>query len=160
MEYIRQLSDEGEVPECFLCAYLARPEEDAQHHVLHRTDRCLVLMNRYPYTNGHLLVAPVVHEPDLSGLDEATLLEFTKLVRDWSRVAVETVHAHGLNVGMNLGRCAGAGLPGHVHMHIVPRWNGDTSFLSVISDTRVIPQDLDELYGAMRERARTLGFIR
>ena len=158
MAYIRTLTPKGD-PECFVCKYRDEVGREAQNHVVQRSDRCIVLMNKFPYTNGHLLVAPLVHQPDLHELEPETLLEFTALIRDWVHVVTTTVHAHGMNVGMNLGRCAGAGLPGHVHMHIVPRWDGDTSFMTVLSDTRVIPQDLDELYALLVTQARRLGYL-
>lgn len=158
MEYIRSLADRSpDRPECFLCDYLAHPDRDRQDHVLQRTDRWIVVMNRYPYTNGHLILAPVSHVPDLHDLDAETLAQQGPLTRDWIRVLAETVHCDGLNVGMNFGRCAGAGLPDHLHLHLVPRWAGDTNFMAVTGHTRVIPQGLDELYALLLEQARRLG---
>ena len=157
MEYIRSLTGDESGPDCFLCDYAAHPERDRGNHVLHRGDRSLVVMNRFPYTNGHLMVAPLEHRADLHDLDGETLLEQTALTRDWVRVVTETVHCHGFNVGMNFGRCAGAGLPGHLHVHLVPRWNGDTNFMATTGNTRVIPQDLNELYDLLLKRAADLG---
>ncbi len=157
MEYIRSLTGDGSGSDCFLCDYAAHPEKDRDNHVLYRGDRSLVVMNRFPYSNGHLLVAPLEHRADLHDLDEGTLLEQTTLTRDWVRIVTETVHCHGFNVGMNFGRCAGAGLPGHLHLHLVPRWNGDTNFMATTGNTRVIPQDLNELYDLLLARAADPG---
>ncbi len=155
MEYIRQASqpDQG----CFLCAYSGQPGHDAANYVLWRSERVLVLLNRYPYTNGHLLVAPRAHVGELDALDEPVLCEMTRRLRDSVRVLRDVVQAEGFNIGMNLGRCAGAGLPDHAHWHVVPRWSADTNFMSVVGNARVIPQSLDEVYEALRRRARELG---
>lgn len=157
MDYIRSLAEDSPAQDCFLCDYAAHPEMDRENHVLCRTARAIVLMNRYPYTNGHLMIAPIEHLPDLHALDSETLVEQTTLTRDWVRAVTETVRCHGFNVGINFGRCAGAGLPGHLHTHLVPRWSGDTNFMATTANTRVIPQDLDELYDSLIRKARELG---
>ena len=160
MEYIRSLAEHSPgQPECFLCDDIAHPDRDRQNHLLQRTGRWIAVMNRYPYTNGHLLLAPLTHVPDLHDLDDGALAEQATLTRDWIRVLGETVHCDGLNVGMNFGRCAGAGLPGHLHVHLVPRWNGDTNFMDVTGQTRVIPLGLDELYDLLLAGARRLGLL-
>ena len=157
VEYIRSLADAyPKQPECFICDYLAHPEADRTNHVLQRTGRWIVLMNLYPYTTGHVLLAPYAHTPDFHDLDDDSLLDHSRLTRDWIRVLTEAVHCDGLNVGMNFGRCAGAGLPGHLHVHVVPRWAGDTNFMSVTGHTRVMPLGLDDLYDRLREAARSL----
>ncbi|NLX12065.1 MAG: HIT domain-containing protein [Phycisphaerales bacterium] len=158
-EYIHSLGEpaDGQAGGCFLCRYAGQPEQDALHHVLWRGLRCLTMFNRFPYNNGHLLVAPLDHLAGLDELDEPTLDELIRTVRDAQRLLGHTTNAHGFNVGMNFGRCAGAGLPGHLHVHIVPRWEGDTNFMAVISDNRVISESIESLYNKMRAAAEGLG---
>ena len=149
MEYIRELNDGGDG--CFLCDDRDAPDRDAENLVLWRGRRCFVVMNRFPYTSGHLLVAPLEHLAELTDLDDATLLEMMALVRDAQTALRRAVGAHGFNVGINIGRCAGAGLPGHLHVHVVPRWDGDTNFMAVFGDVRVIPESLSALYAHLQE---------
>jgi ATP adenylyltransferase len=145
--YIRGLEkDDG----CFLCHNLAHPEEDERNLVLWRTGQSLVVLNRFPYNNGNLLVAPARHVPDFSETSEDEMLELVKLVREAQRALSLALHPHGFNVGLNFGRCAGAGLPGHMHIHVVPRWDGDTSFMSVCSDTKVVSQSLSDLLAELK----------
>lgn len=154
LEYIHSLSE----PEggCFLCRYREEEARDRANLVLWRSGRTLTVLNRFPYTGGHSMVAPLAHLGDLSDLDDAALLETMSGVRDVQRVLAKAVGAEGFNIGINVGRCAGAGLPGHLHVHVVPRWGGDTNFMSVLGDVRVIPQSLDALYDAMRQAAADL----
>lgn len=156
MEYIAGLAD-SETAGCFLCRYFGDAAHDAGNHVLWRTGRTLVLLNRYPYASGHLLVAPAEHVPTLEQLPEATLIELTFKLRDATRVLTEALRPQGLNIGMNLGRCAGAGLPDHLHWHIVPRWSGDTNFMPVIGDVRVIPESIAQTAEKFRAAAAKLG---
>jgi ATP adenylyltransferase len=143
IKYIQGLSQKSP---CFLCDYLAGPEKDAENFVLWRTEKAFVVFNRFPYNNGHLLIAPTRHIADLQQADEQELLIMTKLVRECQKALSLTIKPHGFNVGMNFGRCAGAGLPGHLHVHIVPRWNGDTNFMPVLAGAKVIVQSLEALY--------------
>jgi ATP adenylyltransferase len=140
-----------ESKDCFICHNLANPEDDQKNLVLWRTGLSIVMLNRYPYNNGHLLLAPVRHISDFNEASEKELLELTKLIRESQKVLSLAIKPHGFNVGMNFGRCAGAGLPDHLHIHIVPRWDGDTSFMSVCSDTKVISQSLNELFGQLKQ---------
>lgn len=156
LEYVKSLGGADDVG-CFLCAYAGKPTDDAANLVIWRSERVLTLFNRFPYANGHLLVAPVNHSADLEDLDDATLDELIRVVRDAQRLLRVVTSCHGLNVGMNFGRCAGAGLPGHLHVHIVPRWEGDTNFMPVMSDTRVIPQSFETLRTKMMEETGPLG---
>lgn len=131
--------------DCFLCRGLAAADDRANLIAL-RTGLSVVVLNRFPYNNGHLLVAPQAHK---AGLDEVTDAESLDLQRTLVRllgVLRRAMTPDGFNVGLNLGRVAGAGLPGHLHWHLVPRWAGDTNFMPVVSDTRVIVQSLDALY--------------
>ena len=157
MEYIDLLSQTSGETGCFLCRYAETPEQDTANHVVWRTDACLTVFNKFPYSNGHLLVAPRAHLADLDDLDDAGLTALFQQVRDAKRLLAETARAHGFNVGMNFGRCAGAGLPGHLHVHIVPRWEGDTNFMPILGDAKVIPQSMDALYAKMAEATGRLG---
>ncbi len=148
IEYIRDLAEGSD---CFLCDYVNTPERDKENLVLWRTERCVVVLNRFPYNNGHLLIAPIRHIPDLDQATDAELLEMTKLTRDCQKALTAAIKPHGFNVGINFGRCAGAGLPGHMHIHIVPRWDGDTNYMAVCADTDVISQGLAELYEQLRQ---------
>jgi len=155
--YIRGLEkDDG----CFLCHDFAHPEEDEANLVLWRTGRSLVVLNRFPYNNGHLLVAPARHIADLTETSPEEMLELLQLVREAQRALSLAINPHGFNVGMNFGRCAGAGLPGHLHIHIVPRWNGDTNFMSVCSDTKVVSQSLADLLAELRQAGAAHGLPR
>ncbi len=155
-EYIKSLGSE-EKGGCFLCDYWNHPDSDAEHFVVWRTDAIMVLMNRYPYTNGHLLVAPSAHTGDLEQLPDDALASFAAATRDAVRLIAHTIGPHGYNIGMNIGRCAGAGVPDHLHNHVVPRWNGDTNFMTIVGDTRIIPEDLGDLYRRLADDAVQLG---
>jgi ATP adenylyltransferase len=135
---------------CFLCHNLAHPEDDDQNLVLWRTSKSIVVLNHFPYNNGHLLIAPAKHIAELSETSEDQMLELVKLVRESQQALSLAIHPHGFNVGLNFGRCAGAGLPGHLHVHVVPRWDGDTNFMSVCSDTKVVSQSLHELLSELK----------
>ncbi len=139
--------------DCFICRGLA-DHDDPQHLIALRTAHSVVVLNRYPYNNGHLLVAPRTHKPSLDALTSEELLETMQTVTRMVGVLGELIHPDGYNVGLNLGRAAGAGLPGHLHWHIVPRWNGDTNFMPVLSDVKVIVQSLDALYNVLVEHLR------
>ncbi len=134
----------GEDP-CFICRGLAA-DDDRANLIALRTERSVVVLNRFPYNNGHLLVAPLAHKGRLHELDGAELLALQETLRRMMDVLDGLLKPEGYNIGLNLGRVAGAGLPGHLHWHLVPRWNGDTNFMSAVSDTRVISQSLDALW--------------
>lgn len=161
MEYIRAASAAGsEEGGCFLCRYWATPGDDEANHVLWRTERTFVLLNRFPYTGGHLIVALAAHTGDLAALDEAQQAEMSRGISDAIRVLRAAASPQGFNIGYNLGRCAGAGLPDHLHAHVVPRWPGDTNFMSVVGDVRVIPEALEATYRQLLEAARSIGMRR
>ena len=136
---------------CFICHNLRTPEDDDKNLVLWRTNKSIVLLNRFPYNNGHLLIAPARHIPDLNEASDDENLEMIKLIRESQKALFLAIEPHGFNVGMNFGRCAGAGLPGHLHIHVVPRWSGDTNFMAVCSDTDVISQSLTELLDLLKK---------
>jgi ATP adenylyltransferase len=134
---------------CFLCRY--RDEaRDAENYVVSRGEYTLSVLNRFPYNNGHVLVAPLAHKADFSDLDDGELLGCMHELRRLEAVYRRILQADGFNIGLNLGRAAGAGLPGHIHWHLVPRWNGDTNFMTVVDDVRVISQSLAALYDLLK----------
>ncbi len=136
---------------CVLCAHAEAPEnEHRECGVIYQGDHCYVVLNRYPYTGGHIMIVPNRHVNDPSALDKTEYIELTLLVRDSIDKVREAFKPDAVNVGMNLGRSAGAGIDQHIHFHVVPRWNGDTNFMSVLSDTRVISQSLLEAYDILK----------
>jgi ATP adenylyltransferase len=150
MEYIRSLSQQGS-DGCFLCQAVAAvnsgdPARLRQSLVLWSSEQSIVMMNLYPYANGHLLVAPRAHKSELEQFSPDEHLDLSRQTAAGVRLLKRAVSAQGFNIGINLGRVAGAGLPGHVHQHIVPRWGGDTNFMTIVGETRVIPQAVSQLY--------------
>ena len=145
----------GADPKCFLCrdaaTYDAAAAVDRQLLVAARGGQTMVILNRYPYNNGHLLVAPLRHVAQLNELTADEHLECMQWLGRLTEVLGELLRAEGFNIGLNLNRVAGAGCPGHLHWHIVPRWNGDSNFMSVLAGTRVIPQSLDALWELLTE---------
>ncbi len=142
MKYITDVNNETG---CIFCNALARPDDD-QNLVVWRTERAFVILNKYPYTSGHLMVAPFSHQASLELLEPADRAEVIELVSQCIVILRKVYNPQGFNVGANLGKAAGAGVPNHVHLHIVPRWNGDTNFMSTIGDARVLPESLEETY--------------
>lgn len=156
--YIKQVigdevPTEGGGGACFICeavrAYLSEAQRE-QLLVLVSDERGVLMLNRYPYTNGHLLAAPREHLPDLSDLTAEQRRGLMDLTELGNRVLQAAMNPQGMNIGMNLGRCAGAGVPGHTHMHIVPRWHGDVNFMTVVGQVRVIPEALTASYGQLK----------
>jgi ATP adenylyltransferase len=138
---------------CFLCRGLAAADDRA-HLIVLRTPQSAVVLNRFPYNNGHLLIAPRSHKGRLEELTSAELLETMETLRRMVKLLDELMHPDGYNIGLNLGHAAGAGLPGHLHWHVVPRWHGDTNFMPILADVKVIVQSLDALYDLLVERLR------
>jgi ATP adenylyltransferase len=143
---------------CFLCKGLA-DDSDRAHLIVWRTPRSVVVLNRFPYNNGHLLIAPRAHKGRLDELDAGELLETMETLRHMVSVLDGLMRPDGYNIGLNLGRAAGAGLPGHLHWHIVPRWDGDTNFMPVLADAKVIVQSLDALYDLLTARLREIASV-
>jgi ATP adenylyltransferase len=138
-------------PGCVLCH--ARDGHDgADRLIVHRAALSFVLMNLYPYNGGHTMVAPTRHVGSLAEASEEELAEMMSLARRLEGILREVYHPDGLNLGMNLGRSAGAGVADHIHLHVVPRWTGDTSFMTVVAGTRVIPEDPEEACARLRAR--------
>lgn len=132
---------------CFLCrAAAAGAEHDRALGVVSRTGKSVVVINRFPYANGHLLVAPLDHRATLAGLGNDELLDLQRCLAAWCGTIERAMQAQGFNLGLNLGRVAGAGVPGHLHWHVVPRWEGDVNFMPTTAGVRVLPQALDELW--------------
>jgi ATP adenylyltransferase len=138
----------GADAECFLCQAAADPD-DRRRYVICREARSMTLLNRYPYNNGHLLVAPRRHRARLDQLTAAEQTELSEGIARMVGLLEKALAPHGFNVGLNLGEAAGAGLPGHLHWHVVPRWNGDTNFMPTLAAVRVIPQSLEALWEAL-----------
>ena len=134
----------GAEPGCFLCQAAADPAAP-ERHVIQRGGTCLTVLNRYPYNNGHLLVAPIRHVSRLDALTGDEHLDLSQSLARMTALLEKLLQPEGYNIGLNLGRVAGAGLPGHLHWHIVPRWNGDTNFMPVLGAVNVIPQSLEAL---------------
>jgi ATP adenylyltransferase len=153
IDYIRSIDKtEG----CFLCqaAAVASDAERRDRLVLWDSQHSVVMLNRFPYVNGHLMVSPKAHKAEFSDLSEAELLDLQVQTREAIELLRRAMGPQGFNVGINLGRCAGAGVPGHLHQHVVPRWNGDVNYMTVIGEVRVIPQALSQLYDELL-RVRT-----
>lgn len=145
-QYIKDAPPRSDAePACFICQGL-RDTDDRANLIAWRRDHSVVILNRFPYNNGHLLVAPRVHRGSLGELDGADLVEPLETVRASVAVLDRMLRPQGYNIGLNQGRSAGAGLPGHLHWHIVPRWDGDTNFMPVLGTTKVIIESLTEFY--------------
>jgi ATP adenylyltransferase len=130
---------------CVFCD-AATSTNDDQTLVVYRADLNFILLNRYPYTNGHLMIAPYRHASRLQALDEAVTSQMMNLARAAEAVLQKVYEPHGLNIGLNLGEAAGAGIEQHLHLHALPRWKGDANFMTSIGDTRIIPESMDETY--------------
>jgi ATP adenylyltransferase len=141
----------ADAPGCFLCRAARAGGDDRANLVVHRTPLSAAVINRFPYNSGHLLVSPLAHKATLVDLTTDELFDLQLLMRKLIGVIERRMRADGFNVGLNLGRAAGAGVPGHLHWHIVPRWNGDQNFMAVTADTHVISQALDALYDSLAE---------
>ena len=135
---------------CIFCNALAK-EDSPKNLIVHRGQRAIVVVNLYPYTNGHLMVAPMAHKPTLEDLDPETRAEMMELTSQAMAVLKKIYNPQAFNLGANIGKAAGAGVPDHVHLHIVPRWNGDTNFMSAVGETRVLPETIEETYKRIRE---------
>jgi ATP adenylyltransferase len=142
MSYIQKHKDEGG---CVFCEAQGI-EDGAENLILYRGQRAFVILNRYPYTSGHLMVVPFEHEASLEDLDAETRSELLELANGVMKMLGREYHAQGYNVGINIGEAAGAGITEHIHLHVVPRWSGDTNFMSSLGETRVLPETLEDTY--------------
>jgi ATP adenylyltransferase len=125
--------------------------QDEEHLVVFRGGKNFVVLNRFPYTNGHLMVVPYFHSPDLAGIDGGTAAELFALTRDAERHIRALYKPDGLNLGMNIGEAAGAGIAGHIHMHVLPRWTGDANFMTTVGETRILPEELPVTFERLRK---------
>lgn len=144
MEYIREASQDPREDEGVGCVFCDLPHGAESSRMLASSDLAYVVLNKFPYNPGHLLVVPFRHTGDLVDLTVDEGAELQSLVQRGVRALREEADPHGFNIGMNLGRTAGAGIPDHLHWHVIPRWNGDTNFISVVGETRVLPELLAE----------------
>lgn len=153
LPYIVAAKDERPKSACFICDCVEQ-SADEENLVVARGKRTITILNRFPYNNGHLLIAPLAHKASLTELQDEELLECTTALRHMTEVIQGVMSPDGFNIGLNLGQIAGAGVPGHLHWHLVPRWSGDTSFMPVLADVNVIPQSLHALWEILQERLR------
>jgi ATP adenylyltransferase len=140
-KYVRNPSSKG----CIFCK-AASSDDDRESGVLFRGKFSFVIMNKYPYNNGHIMVAPYKHTGDFGKLIEDELLEMSVMLKEWQKIIKKAMKPDGFNIGMNIGRIAGAGFEEHLHYHLVPRWSGDTNFMPVVAETKVVPMSIDEAY--------------
>ncbi len=131
---------------CVFCRVSAEAARDAENFVLHRGQHNFILLNLFPYTSGHAMIAPYAHQADFSQLDSATVNEMMRLAQQLQAALQAAYHPDGYNLGMNLGQSAGAGVADHLHLHVLPRWSADANFMTVIGETRVLPEDLSTTY--------------
>lgn len=152
-KYFELPKDDG----CFICrAIAANPRQDAKNLLLVRGERALVMLNRFPYTMGALMVAPYAHAGDYRALDDETCAEMDRLVKASMNLLDAAIHPGAYNIGINQGMDAGAGLQDHLHIHVVPRWGADTNFMTTIGGARVMAQDVDSMYKRLRKARRAL----
>lgn len=154
LAYVAAVKPPAPGDDCFVCRGLAE-SADREHLIAWRRQHSAVVLNRFPYNNGHLLIAPNAHKGKHADLTAEEILETQDSLRRMIELLDELMHPDGYNIGLNLGRVAGAGLPGHLHWHLVPRWNGDTNFMPVLGDVKVIAQSLEALFDLIRERLRS-----
>ena len=147
---------DGADQDCFLCrTAVTDRSHDRSLGVLERTQESVGVINRFPYSNGHLLVAPLDHSPSLTDLASEQLLDLQLCLARWCSILEQSLESQGFNIGLNVGAVAGAGLPGHLHWHIVPRWSGDINFMPTVAGARVLPQSLDSLWEQLSEKFTT-----
>lgn len=148
MKYIDKSNKEK--IDCIFCEFI-KEREDEKRLILYRGKKAFVMFNAFPYNPGHLMVAPYRHTGNYDELNQEEILEINLLVQKCLKVLKKTMDPHGFNIGINMGKVAGAGFEGHVHVHIVPRWEGDTNFMPVVGETKVIPEALDVTYRKLKE---------
>lgn len=146
--YVSEAAGRGE---CIFCQVAgAEASRDRELKVLYRGRKNFVVMNIFPYTTGHSMIAPYAHVADFAALDSETVAEMMELAQKIQRALAASYHPHGYNLGMNLGQCAGAGVADHLHLHVLPRWTGDASFMTTVSETRVLPEDLETTFDKLK----------
>jgi ATP adenylyltransferase len=156
MDYIwspwryRYIANAAKNDSCVFCRAL-EANDDPQTLIVHRGAKNFVILNRYPYTSGHVMIVPYAHLGDLAAVPGDTLAEMMLLAQRVEKALEENYHPEGYNLGMNLGRMAGAGITGHIHLHVLPRWTGDASFMTVVGETRVVPEELETTFERLRK---------
>jgi ATP adenylyltransferase len=148
MKYISKANTETG---CVFCIALAK-KDDSHNLIVMRGERAFIILNKYPYTSGHVMVAPLAHKATIEDLDPDTRAEMMELASLCMTNLRKIYNPQAFNLGANIGEAAGAGVPGHVHLHIVPRWNGDTNFMSTVGEVRVLPEDIEDTYQRLREK--------
>jgi ATP adenylyltransferase len=148
--------EQGAPGEGCIFVELPKQHDDRKNLILYRGRHAFVMLNAFPYTNGHLMIAPYRHTADLCDLNDDELLEINQLLAKATRWIREAYSPEGFNIGVNLGSAAGAGIPDHIHWHIVPRWVGDTNFMPVVGEVRVLPQSLEDSYDRLRTAVEKL----
>jgi len=147
IEYIERKKEKG----CFFCKYISMSSEmDSSNYILKRGKFSFILLNSYPYTNGHLMIAPNLHKGSLGDLTDEEILEIFNFIKQSLKAIKAVMNPDGFNIGMNLGEVAGAGVPDHIHWHIVPRFAGDHNFMPIIANTRIIPEALEKTYKKLK----------
>ena len=144
------VSDAGLARGCIFCEKAAE-RQDASNYIVHRGRKNFLLLNLYPYTTGHVMIAPYEHVATLEAASQETLEEMMTLARAAERNLRAIYQPQGFNIGMNIGECAGAGVAGHIHMHVVPRWPADSNFMTIVGETRVLPEAIEATYGKLLE---------
>ena len=153
LEYIKNAQDNGEG-----CIFCLKPGEsrDKENLIVYRSHHCFVIMNKYPYNNGHIMVVPYLHESDFTSFSDEILLNIQHIIQLSVKALQNSMNPHGINVGINLGRSAGAGIIDHLHYHLVPRWDGDTNFMPVLTGTKVISEGLTESWEKLQKAFREI----
>jgi ATP adenylyltransferase len=149
----KYMAEAGKQPECVFCVAQAQ-KNDAETLIVHRAAKNFIILNRYPYTSGHLMIVPYAHTAELHACDSETVNEMMQLAQRCEAALRTTYTPDGINLGMNLGRAAGAGVAGHLHLHLLPRWFGDTNFMTVTGETRVHPEDLATTFQRLQAALR------
>ncbi|MEM2095121.1 MAG: HIT domain-containing protein [Candidatus Caldarchaeum sp.] len=147
MNYIKTAK---ETAECIFCE-AAKTSDDASKYVVHRGEKSLIIMNLYPYNNGHLMVSPYRHIPSILEMDDNEMLDVMRLLKMAVVLVRKALNPEAFNIGVNIGKYAGAGIEDHIHFHVVPRWRGDTNFMTTLSNTRVLPETVDQTYKRLLE---------
>ena len=145
----RAKQEDANKQECIFCEIVDQPDEG--NFVLKRLEHCFVMLNRYPYNAGHLLIVPYNHVPDLAELSAPARAQIMEQAHEMSQLVKNELGCHGINIGINIGKAAGAGIPSHLHMHILPRYHGDTNFLPIFGDTKLVSFDLNEMYQKLKQ---------
>ena len=153
MEYI--LKEVDRTDGCIFCDFPPK-NDDEKFLIAYRSEKCFVILNKYPYNNGHVLIVPYQHTGDIAELDDNTMLDVQQTIQKTINVMRNIMHPHGFNVGMNIGRVAGAGIDDHLHYHIVPRWDGDSNFMPVLSDTKIVSESLKATWKKLSDEFQRL----